>query len=103
MLATADMTEEHVENDIESGDGVDVEEEVEVIEDQSPRYREFKLADVRMYIGAKVRVYRNTADPMVGKLVSYANGDLKVQQRRYGGNVTFPISTKDIESLEVYY
>ena len=103
MLATADMTEKHVEHDIESDNSTDAEAEIEEIEDQTPRYREFKLADVKMYIGAKVRVYRNAADPMVGKLVSFANGDLKVQQRRYGGNVTFPISTKDIESLEVYY
>ncbi len=71
--------------------------------DDRPRYREFKLAEVKNYIGAKVRVYRNSADPMIGKLVSVANGSLKVQQRRYGGNVTFPISSKDIESLEAYY
>ncbi len=103
MLATSDLAEEHVELAIESNKSVDVEKEAVHIEDQRPRYREFKLTDVKKYIGAKVRVYRNTADPMEGKLVSFADGDLKVQQRRYGGNVTFPISTKDIESLEVYY
>ncbi len=102
MLATAEVGVEQAELDLEASEDTAVEE-VEITEDQTPRYRTFKLADVKKYIGAKVRVYRSAADPMEGKLVSYTNGDLKVQQRRYGGNVTFPISSKDIESLEVYY
>ncbi len=74
--------------------------EVEVSE---PGFHNFSLADAKKFVGSRIKVTRKSADPMEGKLLAVENGTIKVQQRRYGGNVTFPISSKDISSLEAYY
>jgi len=54
-------------------------------------------------VGYHIKVTRKSAEPMVGKLLSTSSGTVNIQQRRYGGSVTFPIDNKDIASLEAYY
>ncbi len=79
------------------------QDEVQTQEPQPPGFHVFKLSEVKKYIGATVRVTRKNSDPMTGKLISYENGSVKIQQRKYGGMIDFPISKSDIEKLEVYY
>lgn len=94
----ANISKQSVETQI---DQVDQDSEAE--EDARPHYRKFSLSEAKKYIGTRVRVQRKAADPMVGTLVAFSEGSLKIQQRKYGGNVTFPISSKDVQMLEVYY
>ena len=64
---------------------------------------EASMSELRELAGYRIKVTRKSAKPMVGKLVSSVGGTVKLEQRRYGGSVVFPIENNDIKKLEVFY
>lgn len=66
-------------------------------------YHKVSLSDLNGLTGYYIKVSRKSAEPMVGKLLSARGGTVKLEQRRYGGSVTFPIENNDITKLEAYF
>ncbi len=65
-------------------------------------FSKIKYGNAKKYIGYLVKVQRKSAAELEGQLVSVKNGRLKIQQRRYGGVVDFPVKFTEIKSIEVY-
>ncbi len=68
----------------------------------SSGFQKIKQSSAKKYIGYTVKVKRKSALELKGELISVSNGQLKIQQRRYGGLVAFPVRSADIKSIEVY-
>jgi len=67
------------------------------------KYLPVAMDKLSSYLGKKIRVHMRQSDAVrKGKLVSVADGELVVSQRRYEGNMSANIPLDQVEMVEVY-